>query len=116
MIQITTLRNQADEIKQRLLKRGLDAAATIDGILENDKNAREARSEMENLQNRSNTVSKEIGELMRSGQQAAAEPLRAESTGIKDKLKDLETRVEALEKTVRDLIITLPNAPQMDVP
>jgi seryl-tRNA synthetase len=116
MIQITTIRNQAEEIKQRLAKRGLDASGIIDSILENDKKAREARMEMENLQNRSNTVSREIGDLMRSGQQAAAEPLKSESTGIKDKLKDLEVRVDELENTVKELVISLPNAPQASVP
>ncbi|MBS3913208.1 MAG: serine--tRNA ligase [Bacteroidetes bacterium] len=116
MIQLNHLRNNPEEVLTRLLKRGIDATKTIDTILETDKLARESRVEMEYLQNRSNVVSKEIGELMRKGQAASAEPLKSESTGIKDKLKSLEERVESLEESVRKLLITLPNAPHSSVP
>lgn len=116
MIQLSTIRNQADEVIERLAIRGLDVQETVGKILNADKAARECRSEMETLQNRSNTISKEIGELMRKGEKAQAETLKTESTGIKDMLKDLESRVETLESEVKALLVTLPNAPSRTVP
>lgn len=116
MIQISTLRNQTEEIVKRLALRGLDASATVSGILETDKKAREARAEMEQLQNRLNVISREIGDLMRAGNKDQAEGLKTETVGIKDRLKVLEDLVASLEVEVKNQIITLPNAPSMDVP
>ena len=116
MIQITTIRNNPAEVLERLALRGFDASTTIQEIVQTDKSAREARSEMEQLQSRSNQISKEIGELMRSGNKADAEVLKSETATIKESLKGLEEKVENLEKKVQDLIITLPNTPSMEVP
>jgi seryl-tRNA synthetase len=116
MIQITTIRNNPAEVLERLALRGFDASTTIQEIVQTDKCAREARSEMEQLQSRSNQISKEIGELMRSGNKADAEALKSETATIKESLKGLEEKVENLEKKVQDLIITLPNTPSMEVP
>lgn len=116
MIQITTIRNNPAEVLERLALRGFDASSTVQEIVQTDKSAREARSEMEQLQSRSNQISKEIGELMRSGNKADAEALKSETATIKERLKGLEEKVETLEKKVQDLIITLPNTPSMEVP
>jgi seryl-tRNA synthetase len=116
MIQLSYIRNNSEEVIRRLALRGLQAQVLVETILNSDKAARECRSEMENLQNRSNTISKEIGEYMRSGKAAQAEPLKIESTSIKDTLKTLEARVDELEAEVRNKIIALPNTPNLDVP
>lgn len=116
MIQIAAIRSNPGEIIQRLSIRGVDFRATVDEIVSKDSEARESRSEMEKKQSRANQIAKEIGEMMKSGRKAEAEPLKTESAQIKETLKTLESRVEELEETVRKLIVSLPNAPSHDVP
>lgn len=116
MIQLSSIRNLTDEIIERLEIRGINAKNQIDEIINLDKEARECRARMENMQNRSNVVSREIGDFMRSGEKEKAEALKSESLSIKEKLKDLETDVSDMEQRVRELIIALPNTPSFDVP
>lgn len=116
MIHINAIRNNREEVIERLAIRGLDSRVTVEEIASKDASAREARLEMETTQNRANVIAKEIGELMKSGRRDEAEPLKAESTALKDKLKTLESTVETLEQEVRDLIVSLPNTPNKEVP
>lgn len=116
MIQITAIRNQPEEIIERLSLRGLDAKEQIAAILKSDKKSREFRVEMEQLQSRLNLISKEIGELMRNGKKQEADELKAETTEIKEKLKSLEVQVSEAEEEVKGMVIALPNAPNMEVP
>ncbi len=116
MIHINQFRNNATEIIERLAIRGLDAAETVHNILNTDTASREARSQMERDQNRCNVIAKEIGEMMKSGRKNEAEPLKGESSALKEGLKSLESKVAELELALRDLIISLPNTPQLNVP
>ncbi|MCC7298337.1 MAG: serine--tRNA ligase [Bacteroidia bacterium] len=116
MIQITSIRSNPDEIKTRLAIRGFNANDIVDAILAADKSAREARSEMELLQSKSNALSKEIGDLMRNGQKDQAESLKSQVAGFKENLKQLEDSVALFDTQLRELIISLPNTPQLDVP
>lgn len=116
MIHITAIRANSDEIVKRLSLRGLDASATIQSILDKDAESREARATMERNQSRANQIAREIGDLMKAGKRDEAEPLKAESTAIKESLKTLESRVEVLEAELRDLIVSLPNSPDFSVP
>ncbi len=116
MIHINAIRNNREEVIERLAIRGLDSRVTVEEIASKDASAREARLEMETTQNRANVIAKEIGELMKSGRREEAEPLKAESTALKERLKSLEATVETLEQEVRDLIVSLPNTPNKDVP
>lgn len=116
MIQLQFIRQNPEEIIRRLAIRGLDAEQTINLILATDREAREKRSEMEQLQARANTLARQIGDMMKSGRREEAEPLKLETTGIKDSLKELETRVAELEAEVREIIVSLPNTPSESVP
>lgn len=116
MIHISAIRNNNMEIINRLAKRGIDVSETIAAIVQKDADARDARAEMERNQSRANQIAREIGDLMKSGKRDEAEPLKAESADIKATLKVLEDRVEELENEVKNLVITLPNAPADEVP
>jgi seryl-tRNA synthetase len=116
MIQLSFIRQYSDEVIQRLALRGIDANPTVNQILETDKQARNGRSEMESLQAKGNQLAKEIGELMKSGNKEAAEQRKSETAGVKENLKSLEEKVASLESAVRDLLLTLPNAPHETVP
>lgn len=116
MIQLQFIRQNPEAIIRRLAIRGLDAEQTVNLILATDREAREKRSEMEQLQARANTLARQIGDMMKSGRREEAEPMKLETTGIKDSLKELETRVAELEAEVRELIVSLPNTPSESVP
>lgn len=116
MIQLSFIRTNSEEVISRLAKRGIDANETVGLILNTDKLAREKRSEMEQAQAKGNTLAKQIGELMKSGRKEEAEVIRAETLQNKENLKQLEQDVALLETEVKELIVSLPNAPHESVP
>jgi seryl-tRNA synthetase len=116
MIQLTYIRTAPEEVITRLGLRGIDASETVNKIVETDREARAKRSEMEQLQARGNALAKQVGELMKSGKADEANSIRQETGLIKETLKQIELRVEELENEVKELIVSLPNTPNMSVP
>jgi seryl-tRNA synthetase len=116
MLLISNIRQNSNEIIERLSIRGIDAAPLIQEILDLDAQSRQARTEMEQTQAQNNQLSGQIGELMKSGKKDEAESIRNQSTQLKDKIKELTVQVEQLEQVVNDKIIALPNTPNTSVP
>lgn len=117
MIQIQQIRQNHEEITERLLIRGnAEAKQWIADILELDKVARENRSKMEQLQAKANAISKEVGNKMREGLKEEAESLKQETSVIKEELKNLEEEVAQLDQRVSDALVSIPNAPSLNVP
>ncbi|HMY23482.1 MAG TPA: serine--tRNA ligase, partial [Chitinophagales bacterium] len=63
-----------------------------------------------------NTLSKEIGALMKEGKKEAAEQLKSNIAQIKDNTDLLEAQVSDLENQIYERLVTLPNFPNSIVP
>ena len=116
MLQIANIRKNAKEIAERLAIRGLDGEALMSSVLEMDERNRSKRTEMESLQAKGNQITSQIGELYKTGKKAEGDILKLQSVEIKDSLKQLESDVELLDQELTQLLLTIPNAPSVDVP
>ena len=76
MLQVNFIRENREEVIKRLAKRNIDASATVDLVIELDEKRRATQVELDNLLAESNKLSKDIGELMKSGEKAKAEILK----------------------------------------
>jgi seryl-tRNA synthetase len=85
-------------------------------VLTLDRERRELHTEAQELQNRRNAASKEIGQKMKAGEPEAAESLKAEVAELKDHLATLERREQELAQKLEDTLARLPNLPADDVP
>ena len=116
MLLISNIRQNKDEIISRLAIRGIDAAGVINDILSLDEQSRQARTTMEQNQALGNQLSAKVGMLFKEGKKDEAEAIRAESVRLKEELKTLEKVVEEKEEELKNIIITLPNIPNVSVP
>ena len=116
MLQIAQIRKNADAIIERLKIRGIDAETIIGEVLIADENNRALRTQMEQLQANLNNISSEIGDLYKSGKKAEGDALKASTVELKDQLRDIAVLVEDGEKTLTQLLLTIPNTPQLNVP
>src|SRR5574341_400247 len=112
MIDLNLLRKQPDLFRDALKKRGL-GDGIVDDILAADEQRRKSLAELEALRNRRNVMSKEIGRMKNE----------AEREKHKMEVREINTRIEALYKTVGDiearrdsLLAQVPNTPDPDVP
>ena len=116
MLQVAFLRENTKEAIDRLALRNIDAKAIINQILEIDDKRRQNQLELETLLAEGNVISKEIGELFKSGKQAEAAVLKVRTTEIKEQSKKLEEALSLEEEELKNLLVTLPNTPSVKVP
>jgi len=115
MIPISQIRQHSEEIIGRLAKRGTDRSADIKKVLALDEELRSTRFSLEQNLARANQIAKEIGDLFKTGKKEEAEVLKAESVSLKEQSKLFESQLENLEQQLRDLMLSIPNAPSARV-
>ena len=85
-------------------------------FFELDEERRSVISEVEKLQAERNSVSKEIGPLMREGTRDEAEAAKARVAANKERIADLDARRGEVEDALFDLVSRIPNIPHESVP
>jgi seryl-tRNA synthetase len=116
MLELPFLRNNRDEAEQRLSKRNIDAHALVGRALEIDEQRRSTQAELDAKQAELNTLSRAIGDLMKSGKREEAEAAKGTTVEIKALVQRLSERLETLEREQQDHLCTIPNAPGPKVP
>ena len=116
MLELTYLRTNRDEAVERLSKRGIDAAALVDEALRLDGERRSVQNDHDARLAELNTISREIGTLMKAGQREEAEAAKARTTELKEAIQVLKDRLTSAEKALHDHLSDLPNAPLPEVP
>ncbi len=115
MIPISFIRDQSEEVIERLSKRGLDAREAVLSILETDKAKRNGQVTLDQLLAESNQMARQIGDLFKQGKKEEAEELRAKSAASKERIKQLEEEQQELEKELANKLYQLPNMPHESV-
>ncbi len=116
MLTLQYLREQTAEAKTRINKKHPKHVETIDLVLSLDEEARKAKAAMEANQAEGNAIAKKIGELMKSGDKAGAEALKAQTVQLKEAGKALEESYKQLETQLQEALVTIPNVPHTSVP
>lgn len=115
MLDLHFVRENLDAVKKAFADRNFPAES-LDRFNELDALRRRLISESDEINQKRNAASKEIGDLMKSGQKNEAEVRKSEVAELKDRQSVLDTEREASESEMRDLLAGLPNIPADDVP
>ena len=86
-----------------------DTVASLDRFVEVLVQRRELQGETDQLRAERNTMTKQIGPLMKAGKREEAAPLREQVKALGDRLSELEDARKALEAEEHDRLIGLPN-------
>lgn len=116
MLLLSTIRNNKENLIQRLNIRGLNGQELIERAELLDEQARQIRTEMEKAQAQSNALSSQVGALMKEGKKEEADKIKSETVQLKDKIKALTVDVEAKELELKNHLLTVPNTPDLSVP
>ncbi len=115
MLEIHQLRENKEQILERLAKRQQDFNSIIDKILEIDSQRRKTQNEMDAQLAEMNKISKEIGVLMQQGKKEEANAIKEKTTEIKNSSQALKEKLNELEQEQLQLLYTVPNAPHPSV-
>jgi len=115
MLDLNFVRENLEAVRTALGNRNFPDD-TLDKFVELDAERRIVIGESDQINSLRNAISKEIGALMQSGNRAEAEEKKAEVATLKEKQAGLDSRRDAAESAMRDLLANLPNVPAGDVP
>jgi len=112
MLDARFVRENIDVLKKALKKRGYEIDLSEFLSLEEDR--LRLLKESEELRNKRNVVSEEIGKIKRQGQNANS--LVAEMKGVSDRIKEIDEILRAIEEKTNSFLLNIPNIPHESVP
>ncbi len=117
MIDINLLRTNPDKVKENIKKKFQNHKLhLVDEVVEMDKQVRLLKQEGDNLRAKRNTLSGEIGKLMKEGKKAEAEKIKAEVVANNARVAEIEQQTADLDAKIRTAMMSIPNIIADDVP
>lgn len=116
MLTLKLLREQPQFVIERLAVKNFDAKEIVNRILAADADRRAAQTELDACLAEQNSLSKQIGGLMKEGKKQEAESVKAKVQELKGKSAELQARMDAADKEMTDNQVLLPNIPNELVP
>ncbi|PID90236.1 MAG: serine--tRNA ligase [Bacteroidetes bacterium] len=116
MLTLKKLREQTQDIVERVSRKGFPAEDHIASILSKDQMRREQQTSLDALQHEVNSTSKKIGALMKAGEKEAAEQAKQQVATLKERIKVATEAQAAIDSELKELLLALPNAPHQSVP
>ena len=111
MIDVNLIRQDAEAVRQRYLRRGKDIDFTA--FLQLDEERKSLIAKVESMKAERNKVSGQIPQLKKAGQDVSA--VIAEMKALGDKIAELDGELNAVNEKIRDFLLRLPNLPDEDL-
>ena len=117
MIDIKFLRENPELVKENIKKKFQDAKLPmVDEVIKLDAENRKAKQEADDLRNRRNKISKEIGGLMAQGKKEEAEAKKQEVAAGAKRLAELEALEAELQEKITKIMMVIPKIIDPSVP
>lgn len=117
MLQVSVIREEKAKVIAGLKKRRVQQPEeSINAILALDLKRRQTQQQQDALLNESNSLAREIGNLMKTGKREEAEALKSRTAQMKKQIADLGQELSTAEAELQRALYTLPNIPADAVP
>ncbi|WP_289043428.1 serine--tRNA ligase [uncultured Olleya sp.] len=116
MLQVPFIRENKQLVINRLSVRNLDATAMIEDVINLDEERRALQTKLDAVLAESNSISKEIGILYKSGQAEKANALKTKTSELKEESKVLNEALNTKTEALNQLLYKIPNVPHESVP
>jgi seryl-tRNA synthetase len=115
MLQVNFIKENKDAVLAGLAKRNKDFSAIIDRIIALDDQRKKLQNQVDNNLAEANKISKEIGDMYKSGQREQADLRKPEVAQLKEAAKQAEMELTEVENELRQALYTVPNVPHEHV-
>ena len=117
MIDIKLIRENPELVKENIKRKFQDQKLElVDEVKKLDEDYRALRVRADELRGRRNTISKEIGQLMKQGLKDKAEEVKAEVAKIAKEIEESEVKEIELEGAIKKIMMVIPNIVDPSVP
>lgn len=111
MLTINLIREQSSFVIERLKVKNFDAAEIVQHVLDLDRRRRELQAESDSIQAQLNSLSREIGTMMKEGRKEEADAARQGIGAMKEKQKLLADTFEEVSREMQAELVRMPNLP-----
>lgn len=111
MLTINLIREQSSFVIERLKVKNFDATEIVQHVLDLDRRRRELQAESDSIQAQLNTLSREIGTMMKEGRRDEADAARQGIGTMKEKQKQLADTFEEVSREMQAELVRMPNLP-----
>ena len=112
MIDITQLRDHLDHYKKKLALKGY--TGNLDEIISKHESKNNIQVKLDDLKNKKNVLSKEIGTLAQRGE--SIDEQKKQSEELSNEIQILQEEFDALNSNLEKELLLIPNIPDDDVP
>jgi seryl-tRNA synthetase len=112
MLDLKYIKNNLDAVKRGMEKRR--AHIDFSDLLGDEEKRKALLLNIEELRCQRNTVSDDIAQMKRSGEDA--QPSIEKMRSVSETIKTLDKQLSEIEQSIQDFLIALPNLPHEDVP
>lgn len=117
MLLVNQIRDNYATVLAGLKKRNFqNAEAVLAEAMSLDDLRKSTQTQRDQLQAESNSISKQIGMLMKEGKATEAMEIKERTAQIKIQIKELEDQNTIAEESLKSLLYTIPNVPHSSVP
>lgn len=117
MLTLKLISEDTEHVIKGLEKKHFDGAReAIEKVLDFDRQRREAQQKLDANKQQQNQLSKQIGSLMKSGKKDEADAIKQQVADLKASDKELQAQMEQAQNDMTELLLTIPNVPNDDVP
>ncbi|MFC5193298.1 serine--tRNA ligase [Algoriphagus aquatilis] len=117
MLLVNQIRENYAQVLAGLQKRNIPNVETIlEQLVALDDLRKSTQSQRDQIQAEANTISKQIGSLMKEGKADEASAIRERTAEIKVQIKELDEQNAKAEEDLKALLYTIPNVPHTSVP
>ncbi len=117
MLQLSYINQHPEEVIKGLERKLVpNAAEIVNSIIEVDAKRRATQTQLDETLAESNSISKQIGMLMKQGKKEEAEAAKQATGNLKDKSQELKEELRLAEEKAKELLVQLPNIPSEKVP
>jgi len=114
MLDIKAIRENLEEVKTRLDRRGEGTSQALEDLLRQEEERRRSLGEVEALKSAKKKKSSEVGKLKQEGNDAAGK--MAEVKALNADIKDLDENIRNCENKISEIILGIPNLPDDSIP
>lgn len=116
MLQISYIRDNREQVLERLAVKNFKQPLLVDEIIQLDDKRRQMQTNLDNVSAEANSASKQVGELMRTGKKEEAESVKSKTSTLKEDIKQLGEALTGIETELQQKLVLLPNLPHSSVP
>ena len=116
MLTLKYITENTEDVILRLAKKHFDGKEVIEKVVALDKERKAAQGAADNALSQVNQLSKQVGDCFKQGKAEEANALKAQIAQIKEESKALSEKQESIEKEITEILLTIPNLPNNEVP